>query len=65
MGPRLRGDDKGKLLTALQLQRAAGHDHLNMIVVDLAQRIIDSAAADLPGAELINEPILRGSCRAH
>jgi hypothetical protein len=41
-----------ELLTPRQLQRAAGlHVHLDMVVIDLAQRVVDAAVADLAGGE--------------
>jgi hypothetical protein len=40
------------LFTPLQLQRTAGlHVHLDVIGIDLAQRVVDTGVVDLAGGE--------------
>jgi hypothetical protein len=50
----------------MQLQRTAGlHVHLDVIGIDLVQRVVDAGVVDLAGAELIDNAIARWSGRGH
>ena len=64
MGPRLRGDDDLLSLTPLQLEQAARLQvQLDVVGIDLVQRVAGAAVADLAGGELVDDAILRRACR--